>query len=64
MSTEDKIAALHRKNVLGIHLKKNAFLNLKASLHYIKHIYKETIFQFTTERLIGPIISSGVLSIS
>lgn len=59
-----EIAALYGKNVFGIHFKINAFLNLKASLHYTKNIYNGTIFQFTTKRVIGPIISSGVLSIS
>lgn len=34
----------------------NAFLNPKASLHYSKCIYNETVFQFTTKRVIGPIL--------
>ena len=42
----------------------NAFLNLKASLHYTKYIYNESIFQFTTQRVFRATISSGVLSIS
>lgn len=49
MSMEVKITALSGKNVFGIHLKMNAFLNLKASFHYTKYIYNETIFQFTTK---------------
>lgn len=52
------------KNVFGTHLKMNAFLNLKANLHYTKYIYNETIFQFIAKRVIGRIISSGVLSFS
>lgn len=58
-----KIAALYGKNMFGIHLIMNA-LSLKASLCYTKYIYPETIFQFTTKRVIGLIISSGVVSIS
>lgn len=59
-----KIAALYGKNMFGIHLKMNVFLSHKASLCYTEYIYPETIFQFTTKRVIGLIISSGVVSIS
>lgn len=50
---EDKI---DRKNGFGRYLETNVFLNLKASLHYCKCVYNETVFQFTTKRVSGPIL--------